>query len=179
MQARPEVGQEEEHHDHDQDAAVPQGMVDILNRGLDEVRLPEDVPVDLHALGERCPGFRRATVRASCVRASVLAPGCFWMPRMTAGCLCRALTPLDGLADLHDAQVARRGSGRRPQRRPRRSRRCPQASARGPCPVTRYSCPPSTMKPAETFSLEARERLRDLLHGDAVGCAASRARART
>ena len=50
---------------------------DVVDRDLDEVRLPEDPPVDRHARGQL--GLQRVELRdrAGAVTSMVLAPGCF------------------------------------------------------------------------------------------------------
>ena len=71
-----QVRQEDQHDDDDEDAAVAQRLDDVVDRDLDEVRLAEDLAVDLIPAGSSAES-RRARGRACAVSSIVFAPGCF------------------------------------------------------------------------------------------------------
>ena len=57
-----DVGQKEQHDEHDQQAAVAQGGLHVVDGNLDEVRLPEDAFINHHArqaVSRRCRRARR------------------------------------------------------------------------------------------------------------------------
>ena len=84
---------------------------DVLDRHLDEVRLPEDHPVDGDALGQFLCSASRLAVEAG-VTSMVLAPGCFCTPTITAAFRCGTPRRAERRPLLHVRHVAHQNRAR-------------------------------------------------------------------
>ncbi len=105
----PQVAQEQQHDDHHQDAAVAQGPFDVAHGRLDEVGLAEDVPLDGDSRRQRRLDFVERLVKplGEFQRVDVRLLGDAQQDRRFSHG--RAGAAFQGRADLHHAQVGRRG----------------------------------------------------------------------
>jgi hypothetical protein len=91
-EGRPAAEEEEADDEHDEQRAVAERVGDVVDAGRDEVGLPKQAARELDVGGQGGRDVVEHRVERS-VSASVLTPGCFWMPSTTPGAPSIAASP--------------------------------------------------------------------------------------